>query len=83
MWDVFRTERHEMSKAIFPNVEEKRADLGTPKAHMARKLGISEQALANKMDGTSEFSANEILTLANWWNVSADYLMADAVEVAK
>jgi len=68
-----------MSKTIFPHVEDKRADLGTPKAHMARKLGISETALTNKMDGTSEFSANEILILANWWNVSADYLMADAI----
>lgn len=67
-----------MAKTIFPGVEEKRADLGTPKAHMARKLGISEQALANKMDGTSEFSANEILTLAKWWNVSADQLMSGA-----
>ena len=68
-----------MAKTIFPNVENKRADLGTPKAHMARKLGISEQALTNKMDGTSEFSAQEILTLANWWNVSADQLMANAI----
>lgn len=68
-----------MAKTIFPCVEEKRADLGTPKAHMARKLGISEQALTNKMDGTSEFSAQEILTLAKWWNVSADQLMANAI----
>jgi len=68
-----------MAKPIFPHIEEKRADLGTPKAHMARKLGISEQALTNKMDGTSEFSAKEIMTLATWWNVSADYLMADAI----
>ena len=72
-----------MAKTIFPHVEDKRADLGTPKAHMARKLGISEQALTNKMNGTSEFNANEILTLATWWNVSDDYLMADAVEVVK
>lgn len=68
-----------MAKPIFPCIEKKRADLGTPKAHMARKLGISEQTLTNKMDGTSEFSANEILTLANWWNVSADELMAEPI----
>lgn len=67
-----------MAKSIFPGVEEKRADLGTPKAHMAKKLGISEQALTNKMNGTSEFSATEILTLAQWWNVSADQLMQGA-----
>ena len=67
-----------MAKTIFPGVEDKRADLGTPKAYMARKLGISEQALTNKMNGTSEFSAKEILTLSEWWNVSADQLMAGA-----
>lgn len=67
-----------MAKTIFPGVERKRDDLGTPKAHMARKLGISEQALTNKMNGTSEFSASEIKTLAVWWNVSTDELMADS-----
>lgn len=68
-----------MAKPIFPGIEKKRADLGTPKAHMARKLGISESALTNKMDGTSEFSAQEVLTLAKWWNVSADELMAEPI----
>ena len=79
MWEVYETERLHMAKVIFPAIEEKRADLGTPKVHMARKLGISEQALTNKMDGTSEFSGKEIYTLAKWWNVSADELMAGAI----
>ncbi len=71
-----------MAGIIYPGIERRRAELGTPKAFMARKLGISEQALANKMDGTSEFSAREVRTLALWWNVSADSLISEAVETA-
>jgi hypothetical protein len=71
-----------MAGIIYPGIERRRAELGTPKAFMARKLGISEQALANKMDGTSEFSAREVRTLALWWNVSADSLIGEAVETA-
>lgn len=72
-----------MAGIIYPGIERRRAELGTPKAFMARKLGISEQALANKMDGTSEFSAREVRTLALWWNVTADSLISEAVEAAK
>lgn len=68
-----------MAGIIYPGIEKRRADLGTPKSLMAEKLGISIQALANKMDGTSEFSAREVRTLALWWNVSADSLIAEAI----
>ena len=68
-----------MAGIIYPNIERKRDDLGTPKTRMAEKLGISEQALANKMNGTSEFSAREVRTLAQWWNVSSDSLISEAV----
>ena len=72
-----------MAGIIYPKVEERRADLGTSRVRMAEKLGISETALANKMNGTSEFTAREIRTLAKWWNVSADSLISEAVEAAK
>lgn len=68
-----------MAGIIYPNIEARRADLGVPKAHMAKKLGIAEQTLANKMDGTSEFTAREVRTLAKWWNVSADSLLAEVI----
>lgn len=71
-----------MAGIIYPKVEERRADLGTSRVRMAEKLGISETALANKMNGTSEFTAREIRTLAQWWNVSADSLIGEAVETA-
>lgn len=71
-----------MAGIIYPKVEERRADLGTSRVRMAEKLGISETALANKMNGTSEFTAREIRTLALWWNVSADSLLSEAVETA-
>lgn len=68
-----------MAGIIYPGIEKRRAELGTPKAFMARKLGISETTLTNKMDGTSEFTAREVRTLALWWNVSADSLIAEAI----
>lgn len=69
-----------MAGIIYPGIESRRADLGVSKVRMAEKLGISGQALANKMDGTSEFTAREVRTLAIWWNVTADSLLADAIE---
>ena len=68
-----------MAGIIYPEIEKRRADLGTPKVLMAKKLGISETALANKMDGTSEFTAREVRTLAKWWNVSSDSLLAEVI----
>lgn len=70
-----------MAGIIYPNVERQRADYGTTKARMAKALGISESALANKLDGTSEFTAREIMTLAKWWNVTSDSLLDGAVVV--
>jgi len=72
-----------MAGIIYPNIEKRRKDLGTPKAHMAKRLGISETALANKMDGTSEFTAREVRSLAKWWNVSSDSLIDEAIELDK
>ncbi len=69
-----------MAGIIYPKVEERRADLGTSRVRMAEKLGISETALANKMNGTSEFTAREIRTLAMWWNVTTDSLMCEVIE---
>ena len=68
-----------MAGIIYPNIEQRREDLGVTKQRMGEKLGISQQALANKLDGTSEFSAREVLTLSRWWGTSADELLADAV----
>lgn len=69
-----------MAGIIYPNIEKRRDDLGTTKARMAEKLGISESALANKMNGTSEFTAREVRTLSQWWNVTSDSLLAEAIE---
>ena len=83
MWDIPEQEGQDMAGTIFPLIEQKRADLGTSKVRMADKLGISVQALDNKMTGKSEFTGSEIRTLAIWWNTSADYLMSEAVEPSK
>ena len=72
-----------MAGIIYPNIEKRRADLGVTKQRMGEKLGISQQALANKMDGTSEFSAREVRTLSLWWGTSADELLAEAVVTEK
>ena len=69
-----------MAGIIYPNIEKRRDDLGTTKARMAEKLGISETTLANKMNGTSEFTAREVRTLSQWWNVSSDSLLSEAIE---
>lgn len=68
-----------MAGIMYPNIESKRADLGVPKKHMAERLGIAEQTLANKLDGTSEFTAREVRELALWWGVSTDSLISCAV----
>ncbi len=68
-----------MAGIIYPNIEKRRADLGTSKVRMAEKLGLSIQALDNKMTGKSEFNAREVRTLSKWWNVSADELLSEAV----
>ena len=70
-----------MAGIIYPNIEKRRADLGTSKVRMAEKLGLSIQTLDNKMTGKSEFNAREVRTLAKWWNVSADSLIGEAVLV--
>lgn len=79
--DMGKTRGGGMAGIIYPKVEEKRKDLGVSKERMKDKLGISYTALDNKLDGTSEFSAREIRTLAMWWNVSADELLSEAVLV--
>ncbi len=71
-----------MAGIIYPNIERQRVDYGTTKTRMAEKLGISESALSNKFDGTSEFTAREVMMLAQWWNVSSDSLLEGAVIVA-
>lgn len=67
-----------MAGIVYPNIEARRADLGVSKSRMAEKLGIAQQTLENKLDGTSEFSAREVRTLSLWWNTSADELLREA-----
>lgn len=64
-----------MAGTIYPHIEERRQELGTPKNLMASRLGISYDALRNKLDGKSEFTAGELKKIALWWGVSVDYLI--------
>ena len=64
-----------MAGTIYPHIEEHRQELGTPKSLMASRLEISYDALRNKLNGKSEFTANELKKIALWWGVSVDYLI--------
>lgn len=66
-----------MAGIIYPNIEKQRQHFGTTKVHMAKALGISENALANKMNGTSEFTAREVRELSLLWNIPSDELLAE------
>lgn len=41
----------------------------------ARLLGIAESSFSNKLSGKARFSAEEIVSLAYWLNVSSDSLL--------
>lgn len=71
-----------MAGIIYPAIEKTRENLGSPKALMAEKLGISQTALYNKLSGASEFTAREIRTLSEWWGVSSDVLLDEEIELA-
>lgn len=60
----------------FPNIDSRRAELGVTKVHMAEQLGISYQALVNKLDGTSEFNSTELRKIHEMWGDSIDDLLA-------
>lgn len=41
---------------------------------LARLLGVTEQAVSNKMHGKARFSSEELVMMAVFFDVSLDYL---------
>ena len=56
-------------------INDVRISLGITQQAVAEKLGLSWNGVHKKLVGKSQFSINEILTLADWWNCSIDWLV--------
>lgn len=52
---------------------------GHTQKQLAEYLGLSEYGLRRKLNGQSEFKANELFELAKLYNVSVDYFFTDRV----
>lgn len=55
-----------------PQFNAKISELGITKREIAGKLGISEQAFYNKLNGQAEFKNSEIQKIARLLNLSMD-----------
>lgn len=64
-----------MAGTVSQRIEDRRADLGVTCTRMAEKLGTSPSSVSRRLAGKSEFTAEDIKTLAEWWGVSADELL--------
>lgn len=54
-------------------------EYGHTQKQLAEYLGLSEYGLRRKLNGQSEFKANELFELAKLYNVSVDYFFTDRV----
>lgn len=52
---------------------------GHTQKYIANYLGLSEYGFNKKLNGKSEFKANELLELSKLYNVSVDYFFTDNV----
>lgn len=67
----------EEKKPFFPILEGEIARRGIKKKDIANKLGISERAFANKLNGKSDLWWSEVITIHNIFpNISTERLFS-------
>ncbi len=66
---------------MYPNIQHYIDDNDIKLATVCEHLGLTYQGLRNKMTGKRDFKASEIESLARWWGVSTDWLLADRYDV--
>ena len=59
----------------YPNIEAERARAGITKETLASKLGVSTGTIKNWQNGKSEIPASKLVTLAETFKVTTDYLL--------
>lgn len=72
-----------MSKALGSRLAQLRESLGLTKAEIARRLHVGNTTYANWEYGLREPNADMIVTLAEFFNVSTDYLLGRDTEAWK
>lgn len=58
-------------------IEELRSAQRITKAEMGCYLGLSYPSIRARLAGEVPFQFNEVLRIANWWNLSLDELVGD------
>lgn len=66
---------------MYPNIKQYIAGNGVKLVTVCEYLGLTYQGLRNKLDGKTDFKADEIVRLAKWWGVTTDWLLADRHDV--
>lgn len=60
-------------------VDAERERRGVTKQAVADRLGLSWEGTNKKLTGQTEFSLSELVSLADWWGVCLDQLVARSV----
>lgn len=61
-------------------VDTERECRGVTKQAVADRLGLSWEGANKKLTGHTEFSLSELVSLADWWGVCLDQLVARSVQ---
>lgn len=64
---------------MFPNIEAERARTGMTKTRMAQEIGVTPDTIKNWQNGRTEIPASKIVSLANLFGVTTDYLLGRTV----
>lgn len=59
----------------FPNIEAERKKSGLSKTQLAQEIGVSLHILKSWQSGRAEIPASKIVSLANLFGVTTDYLL--------
>ena len=67
----------------FPNIEAERARSGMTKSELAKKLGVTADTLKNWQNGRTEVPVSKLVSLADLFGVTTDYLLSRGGSVYK
>ncbi|MGN0706618.1 MAG: helix-turn-helix domain-containing protein [Faecalibacterium sp.] len=59
----------------FPNIETQRLNAKMSKTALCEAIGVKPKVLAGWQNGTTEIRASKIVSLANLFGVTTDYLL--------
>ena len=59
----------------YPNIEAERARKGITKTKLADEIGVSTGTIKNWQSGKTEIPASKLVALAQYFNVTTDYLL--------